>query len=329
LRRSLAALAAALALGLAGPAFAVSVFTVTITSPNIGTFISGATGDSAFHLDSNTGAITQTSGTAIRSGAGTGRATVSIKCTGGGGDCNKNINVEIGPTGSTGRASPIGFMILTMGTATLKGTPNFNGGSPRFTIGPIPSGQTKTFFIGGDLTIAGDDSGKPTGAAASNFFVELAEAPADATTGAPQGAAFTMTIIRGLTVSKATDLVFGTLGKPASGSGTVSIDAASGARTVSTGIDAVPTPPPSRALFNVTGEGGQLISVSVPASFSLTGPSTITVTTTNSAPASPVLSGALGSAGAFSFGVGGSAPIDASTPEGSYSGNFTVTVAYN
>jgi hypothetical protein len=322
-------LAGALALGLAGPALAVSVFTVTITSPSVGTFISGPSGDSVFHLDSNTGNITQTSGTAIHTTPGTGRATVSIKCTGGGGDCNKNINVEIGPVGATGRARPISFMILTMGTATLKGTPAFNGGSPRFTIGPIPSGQTKTFFIGGDLGVAGDDSGLATGAAASSIFVELAEAPADATTGAPTGGAFTMTILRGLVVSKATDLVFGTLGKPVSGSGTVSIDAASGVRTVSTGIAAVPTPAPSRARFDVTGEGGQLISVSVPASFSLTGPATITVTTTNSAPASPVLSGALGSAGSFSFGVGGSAPINASAPDGSYSGNFTVTVAYN
>ena len=56
---------------------------------------------------------------------------------------------------------------------------------------------------------------------------------------------------------------------------------------------------------------------------------TLTVTTTNSASASPVLSGAMGSGGAYAFGVGGSTPINATTLNGSYSGNFTVTVAYN
>ena len=74
-RKACAALAAALALGLAAPALAASVFTVTITSPNLGTFISGASGDSLFHIDSNTGAVTQTSGTAIRTTSGPGRAT--------------------------------------------------------------------------------------------------------------------------------------------------------------------------------------------------------------------------------------------------------------
>ena len=41
------------------------------------------------------------------------------------------------------------------------------------------------------------------------------------------------------------------------------------------------------------------------------------------------LSNALGSAGTFSFGVGGSFPVANTTPSGIYSGSFNVTVTYN
>jgi len=329
IRGASAAFAAALALALAAPALAASVFTVTITTPNLGTIISGASGDTVFHIDSNTGNVTVTSGTGVRTGTGFGRSQVSIKCTGGGGDCGKQIDIQLTPIGATGRARPISTIIFTMGSAVLKGTPNFNGGSPKFVIDKIPSGQTKTFFVGGDLGIAGDNSGLPTGVAVSNFMLQLAESPADATTGPSSTGGFQATVIRGLSVAKASDLSFGSVGKPASGSGTVAVDASTGARTVSNGMVAVPTPTPTRALFNVTGEGGQLISVTVPATFQLSGPQAITVTTTNSAGPNPAISGALGSGGTFAFGVGGSAPIGASTPDGSYTGSFTVTVAYN
>lgn len=55
----------------------------------------------------------------------------------------------------------------------------------------------------------------------------------------------------------------------------------------------------------------------------------ITVTTIPSVSGSTVLSGALGSAGSTSVQVGGSFPLDANTPTGSYSGNFSVVFQYN
>ena len=61
----------------------------------------------------------------------------------------------------------------------------------------------------------------------------------------------------------------------------------------------------------------------------MTGPQSMTVTTSSSISSSPVLSGSLGSAGSFAFGVGGSTSVDSTTPNGDYSGSFTVTVAYN
>jgi hypothetical protein len=67
----------------------------------------------------------------------------------------------------------------------------------------------------------------------------------------------------------------------------------------------------------------------VPATFDMTGPQTMTVTTTSSAGPTAMLSSTLGSSGSFTIGVGGSAPINASTLNGDYSGSFMVTVAYN
>jgi hypothetical protein len=96
--------------------------------------------------------------------------------------------------------------------------------------------------------------------------------------------------------------------------------------TGGTGVD---TPLPTRAAFNVTGEGGQAFSIAVPPTFQMTGPETLTVTTTSSAGASAVLSSTLGSMGSFALGVGGSLPITSTMLTGDYSGMFTVTVAYN
>ncbi len=140
---------------------------------------------------------------------------------------------------------------------------------------------------------------------------------------------FTARIIRSIAVAKTSDLVFGRIVKPALGSGTVTIDPATGARTV-TGGQGLDTPSPSRAAFNVTGEGGQAFSIAVTPSFQMTGPqAALTVTTATSAAGSPVLSQSLGMQGAYAFGVGGAFTLGATTPSGDYSGSLSVTVSYN
>lgn len=53
------------------------------------------------------------------------------------------------------------------------------------------------------------------------------------------------------------------------------------------------------------------------------------MTTSSSVTDAPLLSAALGAAGAFTFEVGGSAPIASTTPNGDDAGSFTVTAAYN
>ena len=156
--------------------------------------------------------------------------------------------------------------------------------------------------------------------------------PALAQNSATQSTTGSVKIIQPITLAKNTDLGFGSVVKPNSGTNTVAIDATSGARAMTGGGDAALAPSASgRATYTVTGEGGQTFSISTPASFDMQrqgGSDTITVALTQSATAGTI-SGALGNTGTAAFGVGGSFDVSAATASGAYSGTFDVTVAYN
>jgi hypothetical protein len=314
--------------GLPAAANAAPVYTITTQAADLGTVTASATGDTVFRVDPNNGSVTTISGTATRQNNSATRAVVTISCAASApDDCTKNVNVRLGSAGAvSGRARALSRIVFIMGTAQLFGGPG-PPGSGSFTLAPIGPNASKTFFVGADFPIAGDDSGLPTGLAEADFFVFAAESPGAPTTGAT--GRFLANVIRSIAISKTSDLVFGRVIKPLSGGGTVTIDATSGARTFDAGVQGLDSPTPGRAAFNVTGEGGQTFSVSLPATFQMTGPAPITVTTTSSVPGTATLSSSLGSSGSFTFGVGGSAPITASTQNGDYSGSFIVTVAYN
>ncbi|GAA0646390.1 DUF4402 domain-containing protein [Brevundimonas lenta] len=167
-----------------------------------------------------------------------------------------------------------------------------------------------------------------TAALAAVAFAAPAMAQSASTTG--QGS---ITIIRPLTVTKNADLKLGTVVRPSTGAGTVVVTAA-GVRNVTGGVVGLSTgDTPQAAQFTVDGEGGQAVSVTIPATFSMaSGTDTLTVTTSNNlsgAASAQTLSNAIGSAGSLSFRVGGSVPVASTTPTGVYSGTFTVSAAYN
>jgi Domain of unknown function (DUF4402) len=167
--------------------------------------------------------------------------------------------------------------------------------------------------------------------AAAALTVSVA-APAMAQSASTTGTG-SITVLRPLTLTKNADLKFGTVVRPTSGAGTVAVSAA-GARSVAGGVVGLSSgDTPQAAQFTVDGEGGQSISVTIPATFSIAnGTDTLTVTTTNNlsgSAASQTLSNALGSAGSLSFRVGGSVPVASTTPTGAYAGTFTVSAAYN
>ena len=324
--RSLAA--ALLFLAAAGAAHGAPSYSVQVTQmADLGIVTSAASGDTIFRVDPTAGSVTTISGSATRATGGSTRAMVTISCAATvAGDCTKTLNVRLGSAGSpTGRARALTRITFTLGTAQLAAGPG-PPGSGTFTLAAIGPNSSKTFFVGADMGIGGDDSGLATGLAESDFFAWSAESPAAPATGAV--GRFQATIIRSITLSKVSDLVFGRVAKPAIGNGTVTIDANSGARTL-TGAQGLNPPTPTQASFSVSGEGGQTFSVSVPATVQMTGPAPMTVTTTSSAGATAMLSSGLGAAGTFVFGVGGSVPINAATLNGDYSGSFIVTVTYN
>lgn len=330
----LAVVGAGVVLLSAGTASA-SAYTVKIGGPlDLGTVIAGLTGDTTFHIDPASGAVTVLSGSGRRVTATAVRALVTISCKpsrGGDLTCDTdNVNVVVATIGSlTGRARAFPNFAVSMSTATLLTGPTGTN-SVAFTIAPIGTNGSKTFFIGGDFPIAGDNSALASGNATNGFSAAVMN-PSGATLAADsnQGKA---KVFRALTIAKASDLNFGRVQRPTAGSGTVTLNASTGVRTVTgTGTVAFSTPTPTIASFTVSGEGGQAFSGSIPTSLVLDGPtgSTLTVTITKTLPASPTLSGSLGTGGTKSFNVGGSFPISAGMVVGTYSGVLTVTLDYN
>lgn len=142
-----------------------------------------------------------------------------------------------------------------------------------------------------------------------------------------------ITVIRPLTITKTSDMKFGTVVRPTTGSGTVVLSAA-GARSVTGGVVGLASgDTPVAAAFTVAGEGGQSVSITIPATFTMiSGADSLTVTTSNNLTGSAsaqTLSNALAAAGSLSFAVGGSVPISSTQTTGTYTGSFTVSAAYN
>ncbi|WGM31850.1 DUF4402 domain-containing protein [Brevundimonas sp. NIBR11] len=158
-------------------------------------------------------------------------------------------------------------------------------------------------------------------------------APAMAQSTASTTGTGSITIIRPLTITKNADLKFGSVVRPSTGSGTAVVSAA-GVRSVTGGVVGLASgDTPQASQFTVAGEGGQSISVTIPATFTMAnGSDSLTVTTSNNLTGSAgaqTLSNALGGAGTLVFTVGGSVPVASTTPTGAYTGAFTVSAAYN
>jgi hypothetical protein len=312
-----------------GPTGAQTVQSISAASPDLGNVVSGASGDTVFRSAADSGIITRVSGAGARLGTGSSRALVTIAC--GSNACrNKNLNIRVGSIGSpSGRAGPLTNFTVSAGTARI--TTAASGTSPvSFTIEGIRDGATATFWVGADFPIRGNDSAASTGPASAGFYVYVAVSPNTPTSGSTSGLAVAR-VFRPINVTNATGLVFGTIVRPSSGAGSVSIDAATGQRTVAgAGSIGAASPNPTRAAYVVTGEGGQAFSLSIPQSFQMSGPgSPLTVHLTSTAGGAQTLGSALGSAGSFSFGVGGSFSTASHTAIGAYQGTYSVTVQYN
>lgn len=299
-------------------------YAITASKPNLGDVSSGASGDTVFDVTS-AGAITKVSGSGTRISSGTSVATVTITC-GNQNACNSaTINVTITATGTpTGRAGTLNDFDVGGGNASISNEV-IGATSTTFRVNAIGKNSSDTFNMGLRMPIKSTGT---TGTAQSNFLITLNASSGN--DGALTGTAVA-NVVRSLTITENDDLSFGKMVRPSSGSSTVSINASTGLRTLTGSAVGISSPSPTRASYTVSGEGGRALSISVPSSLVMSGPSgsTLTITTTNTVPVSPTLSGSTGVDGSLTFYVGGSMPLTSSTLPGAYSGTFTVTTTYN
>jgi hypothetical protein len=181
----------------------------------------------------------------------------------------------------------------------------------------------------------------------SLYLAAAAATLAAATPAAAQQATVTATgnpiakgvVLLPLTLSKTSDLDFGTVIASTTVPGSVTISADDGSRAVTGGVVGVPGYPGGRALFQGAGTANQTVLLTLQAPAVLTsGPNTVTVNSMffDSAGASatdPVTgylstSRTINATGAFDVGVGGDFAIAANQPNGLYSAPFTVTAEY-
>jgi hypothetical protein len=145
-----------------------------------------------------------------------------------------------------------------------------------------------------------------------------------------------ITIIRPIVLTKVTDLVFGAITRPDSGTNTVTMSDASDTPTTSVANSLITSGAGStrnRASYTVTGETGRSVAISVddttPTLTRSGGAETLDVTLDLEA-ATDTLAGVNGNfSGDGTFYIGGEIAIPSSTVAGAYSGSFTTTVAYN
>jgi uncharacterized protein DUF4402 len=144
------------------------------------------------------------------------------------------------------------------------------------------------------------------------------------TTGASTTGNGTITVLQPISISETNNgLDFGTVVQGAStGSVTVANDStwSSTGGVYKTGSSATP----AAAAFQVTGEGGRAISITI-GTLSLNGHS---VSLTNDIPASPALSGSPGAQGSLTFHVGGTVAVNNGDPTGTFSSTFSVSTDY-
>lgn len=329
--RRLMFLLVAIGLGWGGAASAQTFTVSSIGAAGMGNVAAAATGQTIFRAAAASGTVTKLSGNGVHIAASTMRSLVTVSC-GGQNACNTaNALLTITTTGSpSGRAAALqNFTISTSGaTATIVLAPG-TGSSITFRIGPVGINSSKTFWVGYDLPINGDNTAGSTGNAASGFVVTASRT--DGTRVNSLSGSVGATVFRAISITNNANLAFGRITLPRSGAATVSLAHATGLVTVTgTGIVAFASPAPSAAVFSVSGEGAQAITVSVDGSFILTGPAgALTVTTIPSVSGTQVLSGTLGAAGALTVKVGGSFGLTSSTTSGTYTGSFSVMVQYN
>ena len=308
----------------------------SITAPDFATVAAATVGTTTFQ---NNGSVSTVSGNGAYVTGTVTRGLVTIRCADGAGaarrcnNANNKARVTVTTDGSfSGRAQGLTSFTAVAGSGvTLTGTTT--GASLDLVMaGWTANNQNRTFSLNVNLPILGDNASTAT-SAASGFRVWAALNPTVPTTGASSSAI--ATVRRSATVTKVKDIVFGTIARPTSSSGTVTIGFSVTAPNDGTSSRSVGGAAPpgiinssyySGGLFTLSSEPGTVFSLTAPTAATLTGPG-------GSISATLVPSLATGShsmvPGGIGLGYGATITVSSSTNSGSYSGSFMVSISYN
>ena len=136
-------------------------------------------------------------------------------------------------------------------------------------------------------------------------------------------------IVAGISLTKVYDLKFGQVIRSAQG-GSVSVDAATSARSANGGVTLGLADGARAAEFSVSGEPSYAFAITLPSSVTITkNGSNETMSVTNFASTLSGNAGTLDASGLASFNVGADLGVSANQATGTYQGDFTVTAAYN
>lgn len=295
--------------------------------PELGNVLSATSGDTVFRVHSSDGSVEVVSGTGRSLGIVNTRAEVEVSC-GNSTACDTTpIDITIASMGSPSRrARALTNFNVTPGTAVFQTTPT--GSNPLiFRIAPVGKRKRKTFYVGADFGIQGNESGEQTGLATAPFQVSGQMGPTFLN---DEGLA-TAVVFRPIGLELTSNLAFGNISIPSSGSGSVTIDPATGIRTTEgTGVQALNLPAPSRAAFTLRGEGGSTVSIAVPETIEMSGPGgTVEVKVDTVGDGDVNLSSSPGSEAVHYIYLGGTIEVNSGLVAGNYSGNFTITASYN
>ncbi|MGV3513361.1 MAG: DUF4402 domain-containing protein [Novosphingobium sp.] len=300
----------------------------TITDANFGDIVSAASGETVFRSNASSGSVTLVSGSGVRLSGTSANAVVTISCNNNNACNSTNVQVQLSLAGApTGRLAHITSISLANGTASI--TSAYSAGSYIvINLAPIPRRSSRTFLIGFDLPVDGNDSADPTGNATSSYLITAQRqfgGGSDSLVGN-----ILAKVIRPISIAKTQDLQFGSVTRPSSGSGSITLTPSGLASVNGTNVRRFPSPAATAAQFTVSGEGGQAVTVSVPTTMTLSGSGgSVTAALTNTGGGAQILSGSTGSAGTLQVNVGGSVPLTNTTALGTLTGTVTVTVQYN